>query len=283
MIIRAMLRRDIPLGLALCRENGWNQTASDWEQLLALGGEGCIVAEVEGAVVGTLTTVRYDRRFAWIGMVLVERSMRGRGIATALMNHALEALRDVPARLDATPAGQPVYGRLGFVEESRFCRMARGTTPVGSGELRPPRWSRPMTTADFDAVVALDREVFGADRSALLGWALRTAPDLAWIVGDVSCVRGYCFGRAGHRWPQIGPIMADSLDVGIDLVSAAGAALGGGSLVVDASSGVPGWIACLASVGFAEQRPFIRMRRGVAPEPGGQRLGALAIFGPEWG
>jgi hypothetical protein len=39
---------------------------------------------------------------------------------------------------------------------------------------------RPIRSADLGAVLAWDREVFGADRGELLRWALGQAPEYAW-------------------------------------------------------------------------------------------------------
>ena len=106
--LRSMRATDIDAGLRLCRVSGWNQVRRDWEQFLALSPDGCCVAEHEGHVVGTVATVRYGTRFGWIGMVLVDPAVRGRGIGTRLLDHALALLSDMPlVRLDATPAGTP--------------------------------------------------------------------------------------------------------------------------------------------------------------------------------
>lgn len=278
---------DLPRGEALCRACGWNQVAGDWEQLLALGGAGCLVAEAEGEVAGTLTSVVYDRRFAWIGMVLVDPALRGRGIATALMRQAIEALGGVEARLDATPQGHPLYARLGFIEEGRLVRMTRdqgGSAADAGGHPAPPPGTWPMESRDLDEVLARDLGAFGASRATLLRWAFRRAPALARVVvGQSGDVRGYCFGRPGHRWWQIGPVVADGLDAAEALVSGCVGAAGDAPLVIDADAGLPGWIERLTKAGFVVQRPFIRMRRGTANRlPAGPDR-QVAIFGPEWG
>ena len=285
MIIRTMLPADIPEGLALCRANGWNQLAADWGRLLALGREGCVVAETDGRVVGTTTTVDYEGRFAWIGMVLVDQAARGQGIGTALVEHALRPLGDVPARLDATPKGLPLYQRLGFVEESRICRMTRNPAdqPVdalGSGPGRPA--ARRMRESDLATIAIWDRAVFGADRANLLAWAFAVAPERAWIVEGSTGLRGYCLGRPGYTWSQVGPVVATDLEAAFSLVAACVSASAAVPMVLDASACAPDWAGRLAGLGFVEQRPFIRMCRGVNAHPGeGEQQ--YAIFGPEWG
>jgi len=78
-------------------------------------------------------------------------------------------------------------------------------------------------------------------------------------------------------------VVADCLDTAEAIVSGCVRAIGDVPLVIDADAGVPGWVERLTKLGFVVQRPFIRMRRGMANRlpagPGRQ----LAIFGPEWG
>ncbi len=60
--------------------------------------------------------------------MLVHEDFRRRGIATELMNAGLDYLgkHNVGCiKLDATPAGQPVYERLGFDAQWSFRRWVR--------------------------------------------------------------------------------------------------------------------------------------------------------------
>lgn len=76
---RKMLKSDIAAGLALCRAAGWNQLEKDWNLFLELAPEGARVAiDEDGKVVGTVTTINYEDRFSWIGMVLVDPGKKGR-------------------------------------------------------------------------------------------------------------------------------------------------------------------------------------------------------------
>ncbi len=212
---REMTAQDIPAGLALCRASGWNQVERDWRRFLETQPGGALVAERDSRVIGTVATMRYGRRFAWVAMVLVDPAERSRGVGRALLTRGLSLLDDVETvRLDATPAGEPLYKTLGFVEEARFsrlqlvpgaARMAIAPDPVSAKLVTV----RPLAPADWDAVAAFDARVFGADRRAMLEWLWAGAPQYAWVARDGEQLVGYVLGRSGHLFEHLGPVIAD--------------------------------------------------------------------------
>ena len=286
---------DIPAGLRLCRIAGWNQLAADWELFLRLSPNGCRAAVWDGRVVGTVTTVNYENRFAWIGMVLVDPEIRGRGVGTRLLQEATSILRGVPSiRLDATPQGRPVYQRLGFKDEYPLCRMqlAEGTTAArfhdagtGLSSLSQVQGLsiRPMQIEDLVTVAEADHRVFGANRLEVLSWALEQSPKYAWLATGPAGLEGYCFGRHGFNSDQIGPIHSPRELVSHQLVTACLSRLKPGTrVIVDPFHHSPSWIDWLQQAGFVYLRPFTRMALGEHPPPGipGEMW---TMFGPEFG
>ena len=272
-----MTPADIPAGMRLCRAAGWNQLEDDWRIFLHSGGG--FLAENDDRTVGSVAFVQYGD-FAWIAMMLVDPEERRSGIGTELMQAVLSALSDVRCvGLDASLMGEPLYRHFGFVSAYNLVRMkttidiARFATPSGP--------ARRMTTHDLAAVLSRDREVFGADRSHLLASLLDRAPECAWIVKQDGELRGYTFGRPGRLYYQLGPVVADDPETAGSLVAHCLSQLDGKTFALDAPRLDGAWIAWLESIGFAEDRPFIRMfRQGDTPRglPGRQ----YAIAGPEF-
>lgn len=278
--LRPMRQHDIDAGLRLCRASGWNQVRRDWEWFLTLAPGGMWVAEHNSRVAGTVAAVRYGHRFGWIGMVLVDPAIRGRGIGTRLLDHALALLSDLPTtRLDATQAGYPLYLARQFTDERRIDRMqvlaSESPVPIRAGV-------RPMRDSDLDDVSAFDAHVFGADRTPMLRWLWEGATAHAWVAADGSGLAGYTFGRHGHDFDHLGPIVAADADTAQGLAAACLGTQPGRKFVVDAASGDPAWVAALEGLGFRHQRHLIRMSRGAGSIPGDPSR-QFAILGPEFG
>jgi len=293
---RDLTADDIPAGLRLCRIAGWNQLAADWELFLHLSPRGCRAAVQDGEVVGTVTTVNYENRFAWVGMVLVDPETRGQGVGTRLLQEALSILRGLPSiRLDATPQGRPVYQRLGFEDEYELCRMQLAETiaaglPRSSAANSPSSLSqsevrsiRPMRAEDLVTVAEADRRIFGADRREVLRWALEQSPEYAWIATGPAGLEGYCLGRHGFNFDQIGPIHSQRELVSQRLVTASLSSVKPGTrVIVDPLLHSPSWLDRLRQAGFVHQRPFTRMALRENRHPGfpGEMW---TMFGPEFG
>jgi len=277
MRLRLLARKDIAHAMRLKDALGWNQTASDWERMLAADPEGCFAVEHRGRVVGTATTVVYEDRLGWIGMLVVDPGYRGRGIGTALLERAiahLEARRVPSVKLDATPAGKPLYTRLGFETEYEIERWTL-SRPSGAGVAAPA----PVAIGEL---LELDRQVFGADRSAILRSIADENPDFALMVRSPSGVAGYSFGRRGARADQLGPWVARDVRVAATLLDEFLLRSRREAVFVDCVRSNPWAVELVQARGFALSRPLTRMFRGVNRYAG--RPGLLGgILGPEFG
>jgi GNAT superfamily N-acetyltransferase len=277
---REMTPADIPAGLRLCRAARWKQLEEDWRIFLDNSPRGCRVAERDGNVIGTVATLPFGDRFSWISMVLVDPVERGAGIGTRLLEEALDLLGNgVCARLDATPAGQPLYARRGFVEEYAISRM---TATIEAAHFATDARARPMREEDFGAVLAIDQDAFGADRAFLLRSLFHRAPGYAWVAIEHSAISGYCFGRPGFLYHQLGPIVASNGETAAALAGACLARHHGARVGIDILRHDTSWPRRLGQRGFTEERSLVRMYRGENRHPG--RVSDIyAIAGPEFG
>ncbi len=256
--LRPMTAADVPFGMHLKRQAGWNQLETDWLRCLDLEPEGCFVAEWDGTPAGTTTTCIFDT-VAWVAMILVEESLRGRGIGSALQRHALAFFdrRGVcSAWLDATPLGQPVYEKLGFVAEFPLARWTGIPTPGPA----PPE-VEPMRPEDMDAALDLDRKIAGTDRRKLLMRVFEEGPEFARVVRRAGKLTGFTMARRGENPIQLGPCLGEP-EAGELLLADAFHRFAGQRLYADVPLANTRASILLERQGFQIQRPLLRMRRG---------------------
>jgi len=279
-MVRKMTAADITAGMRLKALAGWNQTQVDWRLLLAAHPEGCFVAERDGRVVGTVTTINYENAIGWIGMMLVDPEYRRTGIGTELMTAALRSLTQCPTvKLDATAEGRQLYRGFDFADEYTISRMTIRSLPALPV---PSAHVQPMTAAGMTPAAELDKTAFGADRAALLHELWQSDPQRGWQSLLSGRVRAFCLGRAGTEFHQIGPVTAETPADATAVTAAALAKLAGRAVVLDVPQAAVDFRTWLAGLGFEPQRPFVRMYRG-------RRQNAatvekhFAIAGPEFG
>jgi len=295
--IRPMTITDLQLGLRLTRQAGWNQTESDWLRFIDLEPTGCFVAELDESPVGTTTTCILGQ-VAWIAMVLVDVNARGRGVATRLLEHSLSYLkqRKVKAvRLDATPAGQPIYERLGFQAEYELARfegtVSEAEVPVGSqpaDQLAPAsrrgypgHWPGLIPTPEiFADIIEFDSRMTGTDRAKMLTRFFEEFPEDIRFLSHGDKIAGFATVRPGAKALQVGPCIATT-HAGPLLLRDALGRHAGRQVFVDIPLDNTAAVEIVKSSGLRIQRCFMRMCRG---EKIRENIKALwASSGPEKG
>jgi GNAT superfamily N-acetyltransferase len=253
-LLRTLTPVDIPAAMRLKDAAGWNQTETDWRNVLGLEPDGCFAIECDGDLRATATAVCFGPELAWIGMMLTDSAYRGRGFGRRLMENAMEYLRRRSVnwiKLDATDMGRPLYARLGFRDEAAIERWIR--TPRSL----PRRRGLP---GPFVPDPALDRQAFGADRSQLLR-------ALAGIESASVAGAGFAMGRAGSRTAYFGPCVARSADVARDLVAWFLENHANESVYWDILPGNTDAVRIAHEFGFERVRELVRMALAGAGDP----------------
>ena len=259
--------------MALSAAAAWNQNEPDWLLMLEIG-HGWGISLADGTLAASTLVLPY-RGFAWVSMVLVHPAHRRKGYATQLLRTAISDLEslDLTPILDATPAGQTVYRQEGFSDRWTFKRFFLHSGPTRRDVEGTVRQLEP---SDWDDILDLDREAFGASRERLLRALHRRLPQAALVVEG----QGFVFGRDGREARQIGPLVARDVAAARALLAHALAAVEP-PLYIDLAGHAP-LQPLLEARGFAFQRPFTRMVRGAVPAPGKRELTFL-VAGPELG
>jgi GNAT superfamily N-acetyltransferase len=279
--IRVMHGDDIPAAMRLSIAEGWNQTEEDWSMLLRHTPGYAFAAVNKDQIIGTVVTLLFDDQLAWIGMMLVDNSYRGQGIAKTLLNHALSTIQNIPVvKLDATPAGRPFYKKIGFRDECEIYRMVSDSSRVISE--KHDLNVLPGKNENINSVIEKDYAAIGYKRPDILKGLQREYPGYSFVLHAHGQLKSFIFGRDGRSYTQLGPLNADSLESAKKIVRYLLYNLKGKAVVIDIPAEKIDFYNWLISLRFKKQRAFTRMYyKNNLPLTSTENQ--YAITGPEWG
>ncbi|MEO6908812.1 MAG: GNAT family N-acetyltransferase, partial [Abditibacteriaceae bacterium] len=279
--VRNLTIDDLDAVMRLKTLAGWNQTEDDWRFILKNHDTDYFAAVHNGKVVGTAGAIRFGDALAWIGMVLVDPEFRRIGIARKLLKEVLDNLGKCPVvKLDATALGLELYEQNGFVQEYSLQRLIHPHLPTINKSSGVEVF--PISDEKFQEVLTIDRQIFGADRSILLRALWEKSPDAAYCVRNQKEISGFCLGRRGTNFYQIGPVVATNFEDARVLISHAMRPFAGQAVGLDVPESQSELITWLQDIGFVTQRSFVRMARGEQSVLGVSEA-QFAITGPEFG
>jgi len=192
-------------------------------------------------------------------MVLVDVNARGKGVGTELLKHSLTYLEErkaITIRLDATPAGQPIYEKLGFLPVYELARF-EGIAPSSRTE---PAVTK-ATPEFFARIIDFDKQMTGTDRTKMLSRLFEEFPEYIRILQHGDAITGFATMRPGANAIQIGPCIATT-NAGPALLSDVLNRCAGEPVFVDIPLDNADAVKIAESSGLKIQRYFMRMYRG---------------------
>ena len=216
--IRRLTHRDLVACADLSEDRGWPREEHKWGLLLT-AGRGYGIDAPDGGLVTACVVTEYGPRdrpdLGAIGMVLVAERYARQGVGRRLMRQVVSAMGTTPLTLHATPNGRPLYEELGFKTTGR-AEMVSG--PFTPGDFRPSVPTRPATAEDLPAILRLDEEVFGADRTHIIT-RLPAFADQLRVAEDGGRIIGYAGAWPNMATHVVGPLVARDTETAQALIA----------------------------------------------------------------
>ena len=226
-VTRTMRRDEVALAIDWAAQEGWNPGLHDAQTFPAADPQGFFVGTLADEPVASISVVKYEPGFAFLGLYIVRPPWRGRGLGWKLWQHAMASAPGRLIGLDGVVAQQPNYRKSGFELAWRNVRYE------GRGGAPSPVDARVVDLAGvpFSAVCAFDRAYFPAERTAFLrAWlAQPDAMARGWV--EEGRLRGYGVVRRCRSGWKIGPLFAEGERIAEDLFLALCACAGAGEAV----------------------------------------------------
>jgi GNAT superfamily N-acetyltransferase len=209
-VIRTIKRHEVDLAVDWAAREGWNPGLADVDCFYAADPDGFLIAYLDDEPVACISVVRYDSIFGFLGFYIVKPEMRGRGYGYQTWQAGMERLEGCTVGLDGVVAQQENYRRSGFVLAHRNTRF--GGVPQCL-EPSDPRL-KPIRSEMVGAVAAYDRSFFPASRERFLHCWLRPEHRAGVAFVENEQIQGYGVIRACRTGFKIGPLFADTHEIG---------------------------------------------------------------------
>ena len=112
--IRTMRPDEIAIAVDWAAVEGWNPGLADAACFAMVDPDGFLIGELDGAPAATVSCVNYDASFAFLGLYIVRKDMRGRGYGLRIWNAAIAHAGPRVIGLDGVVAQQQNYKKSGF-------------------------------------------------------------------------------------------------------------------------------------------------------------------------
>lgn len=258
-IVRRMTRADLDTAFGFCIEEDWNPGRHDMDSFFATDPNGFFLGELNGEPVGSISGVRYDETFGFIGIYIVRPPFRGQGYGLRLWNAAIDYLSARNIGLDGVIAQQENYRRAGFHFAYRNVRYAG----VGGGAV--PKECALLASVPFETLAAYDALHFPAARPQFLREWIRQPEATALGVVEAGALVGYGVIRARQEGFHIGPLFADTPEVADALFRGLGAQRPGATIFIDVPEINPTSLRLVARYGLKPVFETARMYTGAPP------------------
>jgi hypothetical protein len=262
--VRSLERAELPVALDWAAAEGWNPGLHDADAFFAADPDGFFGLDVDGELAVTVSVVRYDPGFAFMGFYICRPDQRSHGFALTLFRRALEQRGDaVVVGLDGVLEQERTYERDGFATAHHSVRHGGRPTLRAS-----PDGVRPLGGDDVPAIVAFERDqhVFPAPRRAFLERWITAPGTTAVAIGDGDHIDGYGVLRACRDGHKVGPLFCADRASAERLLAALVAHVGDDPVFLDVPVPNREGTALARDLGLEPVFETARMYRG--PDPG---------------
>ncbi|MGW4201040.1 GNAT family N-acetyltransferase [Streptomyces sp. NPDC004726] len=204
--VRRLTMDDLVSCVDLSEDRGWPREEHKWGLLLTAGTAYGIDDPSGKGLVSCCVVTSYGPGLSAIGMMLVAARYARQGVGLRMMRHAVNGAGSTPLTLYATEQGQPLYEQLGFRSVGR-AEMITGRLREAALAAAAEVPTRPATAEDLSAIIRLDTEVFGLDRTHMIT-RLPAFADQMRVAEEGAVLTGYAAAWPNLDTHVVGPLIA---------------------------------------------------------------------------
>jgi len=204
---------DVKLATQWAEEEGWNPGLHDAKLYYQVDTSGFFMGYLDDEPIASISVVKYDEGFGFLGFYIVKPEYRGQGYGYQLWRQALTHLDGCNIGLDGVVDQQDNYKNSGFKLAHRNIRFVRKGGVIESTEQANADNIKPLSSLEFNDVETYCAAFFPAFRNAFLKDWIKQDNSLALGYVENGSLQGMGVIRQCASGYKIGPLFADSADI----------------------------------------------------------------------
>ncbi|MGF1734734.1 GNAT family N-acetyltransferase [Photobacterium satsumensis] len=203
--IQVMSKLDLARAIDWAAAEGWNPGLHDIESFYAADPSGFLVGYLGDDPIASISVVKYDDSYGFLGFYIVKPEYRGKGYGFELWKAGLAYLDGCNVGLDGVVEQQDNYKQSGFklaYGNIRFEGFGGGVEPEGIGLVD-------LAGLPLSEVLEYDSTFFPADRQRFLQQWIKQTDSSALGIMQAGRLVGYGVIRPCRNGFKIGPLFAD--------------------------------------------------------------------------
>jgi len=204
---------DVELATKWAKDEGWNPGLHDAQLYYQVDTSGFYMGYLDDEPIASISVVKYDDDFGFLGFYIVKPEYRGQGYGYRLWQQALTHLDGCNIGLDGVVDQQDNYKKSGFKLAHRNIRFARKGGVIESIEQADADNIKPLSSFEFNDIKKYCAAFFPADRYTFLKDWITQSDSVALGYAENGSLKGVGVIRQCASGYKIGPLFADSADI----------------------------------------------------------------------
>jgi GNAT superfamily N-acetyltransferase len=202
--VKPMSVEDLEFAVQITDTMDWGMIREDFEFMMQLEPEGCFTLFSNSEKIGIATTISFGE-VGWFGNLIVNKTYRGKGAGSTLVNHSIKYLTSRNVKtvgLYAYMDKIPFYQKLGFKYDSDFA-VLRGksfSSPI-IADMREAKGN------EIEAIIEFDQSCFGASRKKILEPILHDSNNPCYPFFEDGQLAGYVAAKVYDGIADLGPLV----------------------------------------------------------------------------
>ncbi|MEI8607039.1 MAG: GNAT family N-acetyltransferase [Pseudoalteromonas rhizosphaerae] len=204
--IKVMTEKEVGIAIDWAAKEGWNPGLHDAHNYYKADPNGFLIGYLGDEAIATISVVKYDSSFAFLGFYIVKPEYRGKGYGMQIWQAGLAYLKHCNIGLDGVIEQQDNYKKSGFKLAYRNIRFEGS----GGGYAPENLETIELATLPFADIKEYDKTLFPADRSGFTQNWINQPNSKALGILENGRLAGYGVIRACREGFKIAPLYANT-------------------------------------------------------------------------